>query len=173
MRNLISNTMAKLVGALDAGTLGKVDDWTGLDIVYEEPRVRRLWKQVDDWRIYLHEIFPTDKPYYHPHPWASAMYLARGVYTMGVGYGDPFGPPPPLATTLILQTGTFYDMPDPKGWHFVAPVRGPAYTVMVTEKPWEHGKALAPKDVPAAAPLPPEEKVALWNVFNEILKGLG
>jgi hypothetical protein len=111
--------------------------WSTLDVLYEQPRVERAWTQVGENRLLLHRVHPCEQPYYHPHPWPSAVILLDGRQIMTVGYGPPEGPPPPVAATLHLEAGTGYEMLDPAGWHSVSPQGEPSLSLMLTGAPWE------------------------------------
>lgn len=121
------------------------DDWNSVD--YEPPRVERLWRQIEgtDARLYLHKIHPCETALFHPHPWPSAIYIVSGQYEMGVGYG-PGEIAPPVATRLILTSGSYYVMDNVDGWHYVRPkkVSGPVISMMVTGKPWGRWSPRAP-----------------------------
>jgi len=119
--------------------LAAPDRFQSLDINYEPPRVERLWCSYDDYRVNLHRIHPCDKALFHPHPWPSAVKILSGVYEMEVGWGlEPNADwAPPVATTLLLTTGSSYEMIDPNGWHSVRPILGPSLSVMVTGRPWQ------------------------------------
>ena len=41
-----------------------------------------------------------------------------------------------IASTLVLEAGSYYEMAHPKGWHSVNPIEGPSLSVMVTDVPW-------------------------------------
>jgi len=113
--------------------------WHSVYIDYHPPFVARLWRPFEDeYRIYLHQIFPCQpgEALLHPHPWPSAMRVMYGVYEMGVGYGDSNNEPP-LAATMILCEGAAYEMMNKNSWHYVRPLGSPAYSVMVTGKPWQ------------------------------------
>lgn len=111
--------------------------WQSLDIDYHAPRVERLWRDWEGFRVYLHWIHPCEpgEALLHPHPWPSAMKVLGGRYEMGVGYG-PGETEPPLAALLELAEGSTYQMIDPDQWHYVRPLDGPALSLMVTGKPW-------------------------------------
>jgi hypothetical protein len=140
-------------------------EWNTLEVLYEEPRVERVWTQVGETRLYLHRIHPCEgRPLFHPHPWPSAILLLSGRQEMVVGYGDPNGEPPPIATRLLLERGSAYEMLDPFGWHSVSPLDGPSESLMITGKPWGTG---APKDTQRAQnrPLSAEVKRSILDSF--------
>lgn len=107
-----------------------------LEVLYEEPRVERVWFQLDDLRLNLHRIHPCEKAFYHPHPWPSAVLILSGRYRMTVGEGSPDGPTPPIAATLDLQAGSGYEMLSPTGWHSVQPIGAPSLSLMLSGRPW-------------------------------------
>lgn len=115
-------------------------DWNSVDVDYHDPRVERLWRQYDENRIMLHCIHPckTEDALMHPHPWPSAMRILEGVYEMGVSYSDQRRVSPPIAAKINLVAGVDYEMTDPDGWHYVRPVNGRVYTIMVTGAPWNN-----------------------------------
>lgn len=107
--------------------------WHSLDITYLPPRVKRVWTQYSDKiRLFLHKIYPasTSEAFYHPHPWFSAMKIVQGSYQMGLGCDDGSLSPPVLSTQIFNQ-GSYYDMTDPKAWHYVA-ASDIVYTIMIT-----------------------------------------
>jgi len=112
--------------------------WNSMYINYHPPVVERLWKQVGDYRVYLHRIHPCEREQalIHPHPWPSAIRVLEGSYEMGIGYG-PGMTTPPIACKLIANTTFCYEMVEPDGWHYVRPIGAPSLSLMVTGKPWE------------------------------------
>jgi len=139
--------MGGLGGPAGRNLLDDPDGWNSLDVDYEPPRVERLWRPFQgDYRLYLHRIYPCEKALFHPHPWPSAVKIMTGSYEMGVGYREPNkllvgeddgSEPPPVATTIILTKGSTYEMINPHGWHWVRPLGGTSYSIMVTGRPWE------------------------------------
>ena len=111
--------------------------WQSLDIDYEMPRVERLWLQHDSLRICLHKIHPSSTPqsFLHPHPWPSAMRILSGKYEMGVGV-QSLDSAPLIASTIHLETGSSYEMITPHGLHYVNPIGGITYSLMVSGTPW-------------------------------------
>lgn len=122
--------------ALLPDLLKDLEGWQTLDITYEPPRVERLWRQFEEgYRVCLHRIHPCEKALFHPHPWPSAIKILSGTYEMGVGYGLD-QEIPPEAATVYLTAGSYYEMIEPDGWHYVRPLREPSLSVMVTGLPW-------------------------------------
>lgn len=116
------------------------EPWNDLYIDYERPIVLRMWRQVGDYRVYLHQILPTSPtcsipPLWHPHPWPSAIRILNGHYEMSVGTdpGDYIE-----SAKLILGPGTLYEMTDERGWHSVNPLGNESVmSVMITGRPWK------------------------------------
>ena len=107
--------------------------WKSLDITYLPPRVKRVWTQYNDnIRLFLHKIYPASpkEAFYHPHPWLSAMKIVKGSYEMGLGCDDG-SDSPPVISTQVFHEGSYYDMTNPKGWHYVA-ASDIVYTIMIT-----------------------------------------
>jgi hypothetical protein len=128
-------------------------DWRSLHVDYHPPIVDRLWAvfginengvvpNEGQYRIYLHNIHPCSakESLFHPHPWPSAMVLCDVAkywepehgYEMGLGFGDPAGPSPPIIGPIYLPHGSVYQMLRPDEWHYVAPINKSAMTIMVT-----------------------------------------
>lgn len=123
--------------------------WKTLDVLYEKPRVERVWVQHGANRLYLHRIHPCEHPYRHHHPWPSAIHVLSGGYHMEIGEGDL------MSSTLALldvRAGSGYEMLDRHGWHSVAPYDVPSLSLMLTGVPWED-QALPPADLSANRPL--------------------
>lgn len=130
--------------------------WHTLDVLYERPRVERVWTQLGEERLLLHRIYPCLKPYYHSHPWPSAVLLLKGTQGMAVGYGPPDEEGPPITANFHITPGTVYEMLDPYGWHAVNPLDGPSLSLMLTGKPWS---PTAPKDGRGAVNRPLSDQV--------------
>lgn len=132
--------LAEVEAALPS-LLANREDWRSLLVDYETPHVWRLWRQYDaHYRVFLHKIFPCDRALLHPHPWPSAVriFTPRDVsYETAAGFGPPDGAEPPLPATFFLKGGSTYEMVHEHGWHYVRPIGGPIYSVMVTGQPFE------------------------------------
>jgi hypothetical protein len=118
-----------------------------------------MWIPWGTCRVYLHRIHPCDEgsALFHPHPWPSAIRILSGRYETGVGYGAG-DTPPPVAWKGVLEAGSYYEMVEPDGWHWVRPVGGPSLSLMVTGAPWTR---TAPRSSEPLAPLAPEAAEAL------------
>jgi hypothetical protein len=139
--------------------------WNTLEVLYEPPRVERVWTQIEENRLFLHRIYPCKQGYYHPHPWPSAVTIIQGRQIMTVGVGDPRGEPPPVSTTIHLAAKSSYEMLDPRGWHAVMPQDEPSLSLMLTGRPWS--TETAPHPLRAAnKPLTDEVRDELLRVFK-------
>jgi hypothetical protein len=138
--------------------------WNSLYVDYHKPYVKRLWKPVGDYRIFLHQIFPCEKSesLLHPHPWPSAMKVVGGIYEMGVGYSET-NEKPIIASTLILPVNSYYEMTDINAWHYVRPLDKPSFSLMITGKPW---KRESPKSDYKMRELDNEEKRLIFDHFK-------
>lgn len=114
---------------------GPDTQWNTLDVIYHPPHVERCWMQLDDIRLFLHQIHNHPDPaecLAHPHDWPSAMKIVSGRYIHDVGYYDPMSPGLfRWLTRAELAAGTYYEMSDPIAWHRVCPIGRPALTVMI------------------------------------------
>lgn len=61
--------------------------------------------------------------------------MVSGSYFMELGYGSSRSEAA-IASSILLEAGSSYEMAHPKGWHSVNPVGGPSLSVMVTGTPW-------------------------------------
>lgn len=136
-------------------------EWNSLDVDYDPPRVERLWRQLGDTRVYIHMIHPCTEALYHPHPWPSAIKILRGSYEMGVGYGPGLAPPP-MACKITLAAGSYYEMTDINGWHYVRPSEL-VLSLMITGPKWEREEI---KSKNPLSPLSDKRKQELLNYFN-------
>lgn len=124
--------------------LRRRERWRSLHVLYEPPRVERLWCQLGDLRVFLHKIWPTDaEVLYHPHPWPSAVRVVSGRYLHLVGDGQR------VLATQVLAAGSEYEMVDPSAWHSVRPLDEPSDSIMVVGKLY---------DPPPIMPKPPAER---------------
>lgn len=126
--NIIKNFHSILENAI------KDDSVKTMYIEYEEPFVSRVWFPFKEYRIYLHRIeVPTNKVFFHPHKWESAMLIAKGTYEMGIGHSTT-NDEPKVDCRLLLNTGSKYEMCEKDAWHYVKPINDAVYTLMVTGK---------------------------------------
>jgi hypothetical protein len=118
-------------------------------IDYHLPFVKRVWFQYGEYRVYLHLIEPCNDDLdvlYHPHPWKSAIRIVEGKYKMGIGHSET-NEIPKTDCTLILPKGSCHEMVEKDAWHYVRPIDGPSYSLMVTgelnnrEMPLESSKS--------------------------------
>lgn len=144
------------------------DSWNSIYVDYHKPYVKRLWKQVGDYRIFLHQIFPCEKSesLLHPHPWPSAMKVIKGIYEMGVGYSEK-NDAPIIASTLILPKDSYYEMVDINSWHYVRPLNEPSFSLMITGVPW---KRESPKSTYKMRELNESEKRVIFDEFKQYIK---
>jgi hypothetical protein len=142
------------------------DAWAGLFIDYHPPTVERMWRQWSDYRVSLHRIHPCEarEALFHPHPWPSAMRVLAGEYEMAVGYGKG-DETPPVAARLIASGELRYEMTDPDAWHYVRPIGGPSWSVMVTGRPWDRPAPRADKPLRPLTPIQREELLAFFRRF--------
>lgn len=143
--------------------LADPDAWRTLDVTYHPPRVERVFLQHGELRVSLHCIHACERSeaLFHPHPWPSAMRILSGSYEMAVGHGSGRDAPP-IAATMITGPGTSYEMTEPDAWHYVRPVGGAVYTLMVTGKPWPRE---TPKSSEPLTELSPERKREIMEIF--------
>lgn len=142
--------------------------WNSLYVDYHKPYVKRLWKQVGDFRIFLHQIFPCERSesLLHPHPWPSAMKVISGLYEMGVGYSES-NIKPIIASTLILPENSYYEMVDINAWHYVRPLEKPSLSLMITGVPW---KRETPKSSYKMRELDEGEKRTIFDEFRKLYR---
>jgi hypothetical protein len=141
--------------------------WNSLYIDYEEPLVERMWVEDGKNRIYAHKIHPCKTPFYHPHPWPSAMLvLGGGRYKMEIGVEDH------IISRMVLSDLSYYEMDEPEGWHSVQPIDEPIFSLMVTGKPWESGPYDQFKTVPQQRAMTREEKILFLMDFMDMLRDL-
>lgn len=107
------------------------EGWHSKLIDYHPPKVERLWREWQGYRIMLHRIYPCEssEALWHPHNWPSAMRVVEGKYEMGVSYGREA--PTGLGARIILPAGATYEMVYPLGWHYVRPLGEPTLSVMI------------------------------------------
>ena len=173
MLEMLRRAEMALIGPARYGEVSALladDGWNTLDVNYEPPRVERLWKDFEDGRLYLHRIYPCEKALYHPHPWPSAVKIVTGSYEMAVGYqtrvptGGSQPEPPPFASLQVLTKGSTYEMIRPDGWHYVKPLGGTSYSIMVTGPKWEG--VWSPKANHKLEPVKPEAKLEILKAFQ-------
>ena len=169
---MLPNEMIRVLDRAEREIPGLLDDpdgWNTLFIDYEPPIVERLWREFEtDYRVYLHRIYPCETALYHPHPWPSAVKIMTGPYEMGIGYEyltrrDPSDYEPPITATVILTKGSSYEMTDKNAWHYVKPLGGTSYSIMVTGPKWDRW---APKVTHKLGPLKPETKEEIIRSFR-------
>ncbi len=142
-------------------------DLNSMYIDYHKPYVQRIWFQYGEYRVYLHKIEPCKKSkeaLYHPHPWESVIRLVQGKYEMGVGYSQT-DDIPVTGCTLLLPTSSVYEMLEPDTWHYVSPLHGPVYSLMVTGKKNNRKMPVLPDK--KFRQLTNSECLDIINVFNQ------
>lgn len=142
--------------------------WTSLRVDYHPPFVDRLWRPWGEGhRLSLHRIHPCrpEEALFHPHPWPSAMRILAGSYEMGVGHG-PGDRPPPIAARVIARGDLRYEMTDPDAWHYVCPIDGVAWTIMLSGRPWARP---SPRSDQPLSPLPPAEMEEMLARYRELV----
>ncbi len=142
------------------------EPWQSLYIDYQLPIVERLWRQVGDYRLYLHRIHTCEPgaAFFHPHPWPSAMRVINGTYEMGMGFG-PGLEAPPVSSTVVLQAGVAYEMTHPDAWHYVRPLDTASLSIMVSGKPWDRPVQPVTKKL---SKLTPEQYTELLVCFSRV-----
>ena len=166
MLKVLNETISRLPLIFNRNTL---DDWKSLLIDYEPPTVERVYMDLEDGiRLSLHVIQPCDKDqaFFHPHDWPSAIYILSGVYEMKVGYSSGLTAPP-VATTIMLNSGSSYEMVDPDGWHSVRPIGFESRSIMVNGPSWNRPMPKVPQR--KLNPLSDERKLAILNTFKKDL----
>jgi hypothetical protein len=155
-----------------AGTFKNWEAWQSLYIDYEKPHVERLWTPVtvgdQNYRLYLHRIHPCERheALYHPHPWPSAMVICDGVYEMGLGYGRPNDPPPPVMGPFYLPAWSAYQMLSPLEWHYVRPLGHDCMTIMITGVPFPKTETEDKPPRPKMRELTRPEKDCIYRFFS-------
>ena len=129
-------------------------NWNDLHVLYHEPRVERLFRDIEingrKYRACLHRIHGVADPMQclmHYHEWPAITTIIKGSYEMGSGYGDPFGLTPQSMMISHYHVGSSYMMPDPYWWHYVRPTGEASWSVML----------MAPKYPKELLPPPSEE----------------
>lgn len=165
--------LAELRRIITDGTLlGLLKDpntpWQTLEVLYEEPRVERVWVQVGENRLNVQRIYPcSGDPFFHAHPWPCAIFVVKNRYKMNIGYGSPFGPTPRIAATVEMVAGSHYEMLDPNGWHDVSPIGDPVLSLMLTGPVWTKRPPISPQQKAENQPLSDEVKRL---ILEEILE---
>ncbi len=141
------------------------DKWKDIDVDYHPPRVKRVWRQWGENRIFLHEIDPCsiEEALLHPHAWKSGMFLGEGSYMMLTGK-SPTNDPPAIVERTLLAAGSSYEMIDPDSWHAVAPITV-CQTMMVTSPPT--GRS-APKSTKELQKLTPETRARIIEFWRNM-----
>lgn len=119
------------------------EKWNAVEVIYSPPRVERLTMKIDNYRIHLHKIYPTDEDnsFFHFHPWECAFKMLKGGYRQRIGYGDISKDYPEFVVgEFFVGPGSMYIMDNPNSWHQVLPSDNPSFSIMVTTAVWEENK---------------------------------
>ncbi len=137
--------------------------WNSLLIDYEKPLVERLWIPYGKYRLYLHYIHPCsiDESLYHPHPSPSAMKIVQGSYLHQIGFGAG-STPPPVTQTILMTTGSSYEMTHPDNWHAIAPIET-VLSIMIVGKPWNRWSPKAPYQLKPLSLARQEQLENIWG----------
>lgn len=126
-------------------------DLKSMYIDYHDPYVARIWFQNGENRVFIHKIYEVRitnnslGALFHPHPRESGVRIIKGTYEMGVGHSDSNNVPK-VDARLILPKGTCYEMVEPNGWHYVSPINGPVFSIMVTGKAFDREMPITPNE---------------------------
>lgn len=165
--------------------------WQSLNINYHPPYVDRLFTEITDFedgphRLMLHMIYPSKEgaALYHPHPWPSAVHVLNvlgTMYQMGVGRARAVTPegaltsPSPAELELacdvkMIATGElWYEMLEPKAYHYVRPLYGESLSTMLVGPPWKDTEVVAPSTKPERKlkPLSPTRLDLMFALFRD------
>lgn len=87
---------------------------------------------------------------------------------MGVGYSETNKAPLLTDPTMVCFPGTAYQMVEKDSWHYVSPMGGPVYSLMVTGEKLDREMPIeAPKDY---RKLTEVEQLDIVTVFQEYYK---
>lgn len=144
----IEKSLPQMLRGTGPGCPGPQDeDWNSLLVDYHHPHVWRLWRQWSpEIRVLLHKIHPCEEgeALLHPHPWPAAMRIFLSDtcegYETGVGWGHPEDDPPSMPAKFVLASDSTYEMTDYRAWHYVRPIGGPIYSLMVIGPPFDVAK---------------------------------
>lgn len=143
------------------------NSWQSLYIDYYPPFVSRLWMPWRDYLLSLDKIHPCSREntLFHPHSWPSAMEIIHGTYEYAVGFGSG-EKLLPIAQLGTAVAGSSYEMTHPDAWHYIAPIKSPAFTIMITGKPWNRWSPTSTKEL---VTLFFWDKIAILNLFRDKL----
>ncbi len=109
-------------------------NWNGILLDHLEPHIERVSILDGQYEIAIHKVTPssglpvTYLPFQH-HP--CIMHVLHGGYEMGLGFGTPFGPPPPLSLVLELHAKNSYTILDGNVWYWGRSLYAtPSYVLM-------------------------------------------
>lgn len=168
MRHKLIEAMKNLPDLLD-----KPEIWDSLIVNRRKPVTYRVFTNLPEYRICLHEFDPchTHEAFQHPHPWAGAFIILDGRYEMNVKLSkDRTDHNPADAITLILAKHSIYEIVNPLTWHSVVPLVT-TRTVMINETPWpkevahEAVRTTAGKDLDK---MPHDALIEHLNMFKKL-----
>ncbi len=147
--------------------------WKSMLVTYEHPHVERIYSDIDvgagPMRVMLHKVLEVPEgatPLWHPHPWPSAVRVleaGRGrVYEMDIGRG----PSNDFAAVMRSSGELRYAMVDPAAWHYVRPIGGPSYSVMVVGPPFQEPQHAQHRPKTQQGPLSPDafqRSLMMWR----------
>lgn len=169
MLDILARAQNLIIENFENHTWLRPEEWNSLDITYKEPHVKRLWRQMGDFRIYLHKIYRSkgiEREFFHFHPWPAAMRVVHGSYNMDFGYGPrDSNNPPKIILKQILQEGACYSMTDMLAWHSVQPRHDYSLSLMVTGQPFDLNEE-KPKCIGSLPALSEQEKHKILIDFN-------
>jgi hypothetical protein len=124
------------------------EEWFGRRAINNNPIIDRIYCTVDGIRVCLHMMYPceTDETMWHSHGWESYIELVGGEQQVGfaldkmdhhkrgitivptsvAGVDSPW-----VQEAITLESGQSYSMPVNAGWHYVRPIKGPSFSIMV------------------------------------------
>jgi hypothetical protein len=124
------------------------EEWLGRRAINNNPIIDRIYCTVDGIRVCLHMMYPcaTYETMWHSHGWPSHIELVSGKQQVGFALDDKeyhkkgitIVPTPTagincpdIDEVMILSRRQGYSMPVNKAWHYVRPLEGPSFSIMV------------------------------------------
>ncbi len=116
--------------------------WNAVVTCVRKPTLARLYTIIGKNRLSLH--FTTDPDFtgedsvFHIHAWPMAATVLEGRYSMELGRTKHLEDTnPEKVSTLEINSGCFYDMPDVFTWHRVVSITPQCFSIMLNGQHWD------------------------------------
>jgi hypothetical protein len=139
-------------------------EWQALSLNERAPRLERVWTRVEQFRVCLDRLHPSEKVAMQRPAWPSAVHVVSGRCEVRVGASETM-----ILSTSLLNESSRSEIPHKDGWHSMRALGAPSMMVTVAGPSWETGVLEAEL---SASKLTEAARDSIVGWFRERYRGL-